>query len=220
MNSGKIVAGRVDGWTGRNIEGSTRGPRGPKNCTFLSGWLPLWRTFFTMWINLGIGVKSHALGCKLYILVCENYFPIEIVLCVLWGSSFRKELAEDWKLFYFFAFEFFRAFRNKLNLLPLCDATAEKHEISYSIYNPIKLKFAQKWNNFDQFYSLMHSSHCLPCPPINFGNSSFDTDISRVFIGYKYSGISKAPFLQLIENCNAKKSLEFSEYSKAASGLW
>ena len=28
MNSGKIVA---DGWTGRNIEGSTRGPRGPKN---------------------------------------------------------------------------------------------------------------------------------------------------------------------------------------------
>ena len=27
MNSGKIVAGR-DGWTG--IEGSTRGPRGPK----------------------------------------------------------------------------------------------------------------------------------------------------------------------------------------------
>ena len=30
MNSGKIVAGR-DGWTGRNIEGSTGGPRGPKN---------------------------------------------------------------------------------------------------------------------------------------------------------------------------------------------
>ena len=30
MNSGKIVA---DGWTGRDgdIEGSTRGPRGPKN---------------------------------------------------------------------------------------------------------------------------------------------------------------------------------------------
>ena len=28
MNSGKIVAGRVDGW---RIEGSTRGPRGPKN---------------------------------------------------------------------------------------------------------------------------------------------------------------------------------------------
>ena len=27
MNSGKIVAGRVDG----KIEGSTRGPRGPKN---------------------------------------------------------------------------------------------------------------------------------------------------------------------------------------------
>ena len=31
MNSGKIVAGRVDGW---RIEGSTRGPRGPKKaCT-------------------------------------------------------------------------------------------------------------------------------------------------------------------------------------------
>ena len=34
MNSGKIVAGRDgtgrDGWTG-DIEGSTRGPRGPKN---------------------------------------------------------------------------------------------------------------------------------------------------------------------------------------------
>ena len=29
MNSGKIVAGQVDG-TGRDIEGSTRGPRGPK----------------------------------------------------------------------------------------------------------------------------------------------------------------------------------------------
>ena len=28
MNSGKIVAGGRDGWT---IEGSTRGPRGPKN---------------------------------------------------------------------------------------------------------------------------------------------------------------------------------------------
>ena len=83
-----------------------------------------------------------------------------------------------------FVFEFFRAFRNKLNLLLLCDATAEKHEISYSIYNPIKLKFAQKWNNFDQFYSLMHPSHCLPCPPINFGNLSFDTGIGRVFIGF------------------------------------
>ena len=33
MNTGKIGAGRVDGWTGgREIEGSTRGPRGPKNC--------------------------------------------------------------------------------------------------------------------------------------------------------------------------------------------
>ena len=32
MNTGKIGAGRVDGWTGgREIEGSTRGPRGPKN---------------------------------------------------------------------------------------------------------------------------------------------------------------------------------------------
>ena len=33
MNSGKIVAdgtGGRDGWTGRDIEGSTRGPRGPK----------------------------------------------------------------------------------------------------------------------------------------------------------------------------------------------
>ena len=31
MNTGKIGAGRVDGWTGgREIEGSTRGPRGPK----------------------------------------------------------------------------------------------------------------------------------------------------------------------------------------------
>ena len=30
MNSGKIVAGRVDGWTEGEIEGSTRGPRGPK----------------------------------------------------------------------------------------------------------------------------------------------------------------------------------------------
>ena len=37
MNTGKIGAGRVDGWTGgREIEGSTRGPRGPKNIlTFL-----------------------------------------------------------------------------------------------------------------------------------------------------------------------------------------
>ena len=37
MNSGKIVAGRGDGW---RIEGSTRGPRGPKkgksNCPFSS----------------------------------------------------------------------------------------------------------------------------------------------------------------------------------------
>ena len=33
MNSGKIVAGGRDGWTGE-IDGSTRGPRGPKNyCT-------------------------------------------------------------------------------------------------------------------------------------------------------------------------------------------
>ena len=36
MNSGKIVAG---GWTGRDgtgeIEGSTRGPRGPKNDIFV-----------------------------------------------------------------------------------------------------------------------------------------------------------------------------------------
>ena len=31
MNSGKIVAGRVDGW---RIEGSTRGPRGPKKGIF------------------------------------------------------------------------------------------------------------------------------------------------------------------------------------------
>ena len=30
MNSGENCCGRVDG-TGRNIEGSTRGPRGPKN---------------------------------------------------------------------------------------------------------------------------------------------------------------------------------------------
>ena len=89
------------------------------------------------------------------------------------------------QFFFSFVFEFFRAFGNKLNLLPLCDATAEKHEISYSIYNPIKLKFAPKWNNFDQFYSLMHSSHCLLCPPINFGNSSFDTGIGRAFIGYR-----------------------------------
>ena len=32
MNSGKIGAGRVDGW---RIEGSTRGPRGPKNFLIL-----------------------------------------------------------------------------------------------------------------------------------------------------------------------------------------
>ena len=32
MNSGKIVAGGRDGWTGE-IDGSTRGPRGPKNYT-------------------------------------------------------------------------------------------------------------------------------------------------------------------------------------------
>ena len=31
MNSGKIVAGRVDGRKEGEIEGSTRGPRGPKN---------------------------------------------------------------------------------------------------------------------------------------------------------------------------------------------
>ena len=30
MNSGKIVAGRVDGRVDGEIEGSTRGPRGPK----------------------------------------------------------------------------------------------------------------------------------------------------------------------------------------------
>ena len=117
-------------------------------------------------------------------------------------------------MFYFFAFEFFRAFRNKLNLLPLCDATAEKHEISYSIYNPIKLKFAQKWNNFDQFYSLMNPSHCLPCPPINFGNSSFDTDVSRVFIGYKYSGISK---LLSITLCWSKLGGSFRELLQFSS---
>ena len=40
MNSGKIVAGRVDG---TEIEGSTRGPRGPKNSKFGGlWWWPGW----------------------------------------------------------------------------------------------------------------------------------------------------------------------------------
>ena len=61
MNSGKIVAGgRTDGWTG--IEGSIRGPRGPKKLFFFRNissirgeWFGIPKLYMEFWWPLLVG---------------------------------------------------------------------------------------------------------------------------------------------------------------------